>query len=110
MKISYLKEKLVFTALYIIIVALLYNLGVGCFFRVRLGFACPGCGMTRAVLSILKLDFSGAFREHPMVFSMPILYLYFLVDGGLFKSKFWDTLVLVLIALGFLVNWVANIV
>ena len=110
MKISYLKEKLIFTALYIALITVLYLLEVGCVFRVQLGVVCPGCGMTRAVLSLLHFDFVGAFKAHPMVFSLPVLYLYFLIDGGLFKSKLWDTLLLSLIGLGFLVNWLVNLV
>ena len=29
------------------------------------GFPCPGCGMTRAMLSILRGDFASAWRFHP---------------------------------------------
>ncbi len=35
---------------------------VRCFF----GIPCPGCGMTRALLSALRLDFSAAFAYHPL--------------------------------------------
>lgn len=32
------------------------------------GLPCPGCGLTRAVFCLLRLDFSGAFRIHPFIY------------------------------------------
>lgn len=43
-------------------------LETGCWFRKKLGLYCPGCGGTRMVQSILKLDFYQAFRYNPLVF------------------------------------------
>ena len=48
---------------------------VGCPLRFFFGLCCPGCGMTRAALSILKLDFLSAFHYHPLIFIMPICVL-----------------------------------
>jgi hypothetical protein len=109
MKISNPIQKLLFTLIYIAIIATLYFTGVGCVFRACFGIICPGCGMTRAVISLLRLDFIGAINHHPMVFSLPILYLYFLIDGGLFKSKLLNTIFLSLIGFGFLVVWLVKI-
>ena len=33
----------------------------GCPFRFFFGISCPGCGMTRALLAALRLDFAAAF-------------------------------------------------
>ncbi len=66
--------------------------------------------MTRAVIAAVKFDLSGAFAYHPMFWSMPVLYLYFLFDRGLFKKKIYNVILLGSIALGFLVNWVSNII
>ena len=33
--------------------------------------SCAGCGMSRAWLSLLRLDFAGAFRFHPL-FWLPV--------------------------------------
>lgn len=52
---------------------------VGCPLRCFFGICCPGCGMTRATLSILKLDFAGAFSYHPLVFIMPVCALVFIL-------------------------------
>ena len=104
-KIKNLKEKTILTVCYLAIVLLLYFLGAECIFKKFLGVSCPGCGMTRAFLSALRFDFTAAFKYHFMFWSMPILYLYFLLDGKLFKHKKVDLAILIIIAIGFVVNW-----
>ena len=42
-----------------------YAFLVGCPFRQLFGVKCPMCGMTRAFLSLLRLDLREAFRWHP---------------------------------------------
>lgn len=39
------------------------------------GLYCPGCGVSRMMLSILKLDFYQAFRYNPFLFIMLIITL-----------------------------------
>ena len=108
MRITQWKEKVIFTIVYLGIVALLYRLGITCVFKEYLGFICPGCGMTRATLAALRLDFGTAFHYHPMFWSIPILYLYFLLDKGIFSRKCWNVILLVGIGLGFFINWIAK--
>lgn len=65
----------------IIIIAILspWYLFVGCPIRVLSGLCCPGCGMTRAIASLLCFDLEGAFHYHPLVFLLPIaVAIYFL--------------------------------
>lgn len=50
------------------------------------GFPCPGCGMTRAWLQALRLDFAGAFRWHPLFWTLPLLVLLFLFCNRLPKK------------------------
>ena len=38
----------------------LYLLDIGCIFRLMTGIPCPGCGMTRAWLAALRLDYAVA--------------------------------------------------
>lgn len=45
---------------------------IPCIFHDLTGFYCPGCGITRMLFSILKLDFYQAFRYNPLVFILLI--------------------------------------
>lgn len=105
----HVKEKLIFTILYLLFIAVLYLLGAKCIFLSITGKACPGCGMTRAWISVLKADFATAFAMHPLFFTVPILYLYILADGHLFKNKFVNYFILGLILFLFLALFVIRI-
>lgn len=59
--------------------ALLFRLGVTCPIKLVTGLSCPGCGMTRAWLSLLRLDLGTAWEYHPLFWLPPIvlaLYLF----------------------------------
>lgn len=43
--------------------------GIPCLFYTLTGLKCPGCGVTRMALCLLRLDFSGAWRQNPAIFS-----------------------------------------
>ncbi len=58
----------------------------GCVVYQLLGIPCPGCGMTRAWLSLLRGDFSGAFHAHPLFWTLPFLVLLFLFAGRMPKK------------------------
>lgn len=46
---------------------LVYRLsGTACLFEAFFGIPCPGCGLTRATLAFLALDFPKAFQMHPL--------------------------------------------
>ncbi|WP_034445690.1 DUF2752 domain-containing protein [Butyrivibrio sp. AE2032] len=51
-----------------------YIVGVGCPIKFLTGISCAGCGMTRAYLSLLRLDVAAAFHYHPL-FPLPPLVL-----------------------------------
>ena len=53
----------------------LYLLDIGCIFRLMTGIPCPGCGMTRAWLAALRLDFSAAIAYHPLFWAVPIAFV-----------------------------------
>lgn len=44
---------------------------VGCLMKAVLGIPCPVCGMTRAYLSLLRLDFRAAFEYNPAFWIIP---------------------------------------
>ncbi len=45
---------------------LLFLFDVPCVVKQLTGLSCPGCGMSRALISALKLDFASAFYYHPL--------------------------------------------
>ncbi|NCB91232.1 MAG: DUF2752 domain-containing protein [Clostridia bacterium] len=62
----------------------------GCPIRYFLGISCPGCGMTRAWLSILHLDFAHAFHCHPLFLLAPFIAAAFVFDDWIdFKKYRW---------------------
>ncbi len=48
-----------------------FALGLPCPFQHLFGLSCPGCGMTRALWSLVTLDFAAAWHFHPAVFALP---------------------------------------
>lgn len=61
-----------FLIIYFILSELL-DVGIPCLFYEITGYYCPGCGITRLLFSLLKLDFYQAFRYNPLVFILIII-------------------------------------
>lgn len=99
------KEKLLVTAGVMIGITLMYLFQVGCPILRLTGVMCPGCGMTRAVLLLLQGRMADATRQHGMVWSLPVLYLLFLMDGRIFRRQWMNYLLILLIGAGFLLHW-----
>ncbi len=108
-KIKDLKSKLLLTAAYCGLLAVFWAFELPCVYRYLFNITCPGCGMSRAFFSLMRLDFAAAFSYHRMFWSVPILYLYFLFDAKLFKNKILNYTVLGLVILGFIINWMMKI-
>lgn len=77
-KKNYSLTKIIATLLFIGVALLIFY---KCPFEYIIGISCPGCGMTRALLSCLKLDFKAAFYYHPLfplVIVLMIVYFLYL--------------------------------
>ncbi len=105
-----LKGKLLATTLYIGLLLIFWALKFPCLFQSIFGLPCPGCGMSRALFALLRLDIVSAFKFHPMFWSVPIFYFYFIFDFNVTGNKYIDKAVIFLIALGFLINWLLKII
>lgn len=72
-----IKRALIFLLIFVslVLVAIFFGCPINRFF----GVECPGCGMTRAFLSALQLDFRSAFYQHPLfgVFAAETVYVIF---------------------------------
>jgi len=65
--------------------ALAYHFLIGgCPIRALLGVPCPTCGMSRAALALLRLDFAASLRYHPLLVPFS-LSLWFAIHKDLFR-------------------------
>lgn len=79
-----------------VLLFVLLNFNIGCFFKKNLGIRCPGCGLTRAFVSIFNLDFINAFKYN--IISIP-LFVFIIISNVLIiydvifnKNKFMSFL------------------
>ena len=87
-----LKEALPAICAVALVYGILYFEGIGCPIKYLTGVSCMGCGMTRAYLSLLRLDFASAFRYHPL-FPIPAIAAVLF----LFRSRISQKIVKVLL-------------
>ena len=76
-----------------------------CPFKLIFGIDCPGCGMTRALISVLHLDFIAAFSYHQLFF-IPITGIFYQI----FRKKFkllhrFELCATLLILLAIMIRW-----
>ena len=57
----------------------IFKQGPGCAFYKMTGIYCPGCGMGRAAVALLHLDFPLAFRNNPLMILLLPFILYYLL-------------------------------
>ena len=82
-----LKDKWPLIPAFLVMYVILHFMDATCIIKAVTGVECPGCGMTRAVISLMCFRFSAAFGYHPMVFTLPIILAYIIFDGRLFKNR-----------------------
>ena len=80
--------------------------GVPCVFVYFLGIPCPGCGMTRAMYSLLSLDLVAAWNYNPLIFAKPYVMSYVFFE---WKHPIHKRLLLG-VGIGAIVNWLINII
>lgn len=93
-----------------------FNIYIPCPFYKLTHFYCPGCGITRALRSLLSLDFYQAFRYYNLIVLLPIFLIYygenFLEKKGIknlnlkrfMTNKFWYTILILVIIYGVVRN------
>ena len=114
-----MKKKIIiaiFLLLLLIIYLLLgnyFHLYIDCPIKKITGLYCPGCGITRMLLSILKLDFYQAFRYNPLVFISLPFFIFFLLESITTKkeplynkipTKIWVIIIIIFVIYGILRN------
>ena len=71
------KRTALFGAVILVYELLLFLLGIHCPFADYLGIKCPTCGVSRALMSLLSLDFHSSFNYHPL--AVPLVIACFLI-------------------------------
>ena len=108
--IPHFKTKLLSCGLAAGITGILYFFQVPCLLKTLFRIPCPGCGMTRAYVSLLHGDILQAFQWHPMFWSLPLLIVFYFLDGKLFKQRWLNHTVLILVFAGFFAQWLVRLI
>ena len=114
-----MKKKIIIAILLLILLIIYLLLGnylhlyIDCPIKKITGLYCPGCGITRMFLSLLKLDFYQAFRYNPLLFITLPVFLFFIGNAILTKKtplynkvpdKIWIVVIVLFIGYGVLRN------
>lgn len=90
-----------------------YSIYIPCIFHKITGLYCPGCGITRMLISIINLNYYQAFRYNPLMFILLpffiiyyiLYYIYWLKNKKLvINNKIWYTLLIIIIFYGIIRN------
>ena len=99
------KDKLITTAVLLAVVVGMRVFSIQCPLLAWTGLPCPTCGMTRAWIAALSMEFQTAYSYHPLFWTVPILYLCFLYDGRLFRIKWINTVLYIILGTAFAAHW-----
>jgi len=86
-----------------------FHFSIPCLFHEITGFYCPGCGITRMLFSLFRLEIYQAFRYNPLVFILFFSYIFYkilqLFDNKIIiKEKYIMILLVIVIVYGILRN------
>ena len=94
-------RKLILSLLIIIIMLIFflylnknYGFYIPCLFHKLTNLYCPGCGITRSIVSLLKGNISEAFKYNQLVFILlPFLTIYFIYKIYLYLTNSQDKII-----------------
>lgn len=92
------------------ILIIIFKIGIPCIFFELTNLYCPGCGITRAIKSILSLDLYRAFRYNMLVTILFPFFILYLIYTYIFNQKnkipnfIWYFILIITIAFGILRN------
>lgn len=91
--------------------------GIPCPVHYFTGFKCPGCGVSRMFISIMKLDFKGAFEANRLLFlTLPVIislltvyFVRFIRTGSRKISKAENIIYIILITIFLIYGVIRNL-
>lgn len=83
------KEDLAAAGTIVGIYGMMGMMGITCPILFMTGISCAGCGMTRAWMSLLRLDFKSAFYYHPLFWLPALMIILFLFNKKIFRKWYW---------------------
>lgn len=114
MKIELNKERIKKSIIFIFIITLLlglflylnkqFSFFIPCIFHKLTGLYCPGCGITRMIISIINLNFKKAFEYNQLAFILSpfimiyaVIYYYNWIQNKQYKinEKIWYALIII---------------
>ena len=110
MRIPKLKEKLIYCGIILAVIGVMYFFKIPCLFKLLLKIECPGCGMTRAYISLLHLDIKKAFAYNAMFWAVPVCFVFYLFDDKIFKKQWINDVILYAVYLGLFANWIIRLI
>jgi hypothetical protein len=85
--------------LYLKVLSPAFNFNIPCPFHALTGLYCPGCGLTRVILSLMDFDLVQAFRFNPLIFILLPMYSLYTVLRLKGYKKFSDYAMIVMLVL-----------
>ena len=105
-KMKNLKKRLISCAWILGTILIMYIFKIPCLIKWAFGIECPGCGITRAYISLFRLDLKQAFMYNRMFWVVPFCFLFYLFDGQLFKNKWVNVILEGGMYLLLILNWI----
>lgn len=94
-----------------------YKVSIPCLFHKFTGLYCPGCGITRAIFSLLEFNIVAAIKYNLLLFTVvPILLFYFYIklyywvimkknNKKIISDKLWNFMLIFTIVFGIIRNF-----
>ena len=107
---------LVFIFIIYFILVFKFNIYIPCLFHKITNLYCPGCGVTRMIISLLKGNLYQAFRYNMLIFILTPFLMFFIFDHIISRKKqrdalyekipnsIWYILIIVLVIFGIIRN------
>lgn len=83
----------------------LENYMLPCFTKQLLGVDCPGCGLQRSLLFLIKGEFIAAFKMYPAIYPMLLLMIFLGINKiSTIKHSNTITIILMVSTVGFILT------